>query len=195
MSPFVGARYPVQSGQVGAGRSAQRLYPGISPPSPGVRRTFHHPGNVRVLEVKIDYFFTSPRPSIDGRSVVSQRETERRNATQLVDRPGQPKQPEEPKRRGSSLRGPGGERPSSEGAKGEKGEGGVASEGARRRGAHSAAAAAAAALSAGLPPAPPPMRRMYSSWYFWLAASRLTLKSSSCLRNVGRRFKGARSSS
>ena len=43
VSPFVGARYPVQSGQVGAGRSAQSLYPGISPPSPGVRRTFHHP--------------------------------------------------------------------------------------------------------------------------------------------------------
>ena len=55
--PFVGARYPVQSGQVGAGRTAPRasLYPGISPPSPGVRRTFHHPGNVRVLEVKIYY--------------------------------------------------------------------------------------------------------------------------------------------
>ena len=43
VSPFVGARYPVQSGQVGAGWTAQRLYPGISLPSPGVRRTFHHP--------------------------------------------------------------------------------------------------------------------------------------------------------
>ena len=43
VSPFVGARYPVQSGQVGAGWSAQSLYPGISLPSPGVRRTFHHP--------------------------------------------------------------------------------------------------------------------------------------------------------
>ena len=57
VSPFVGARYPVQSGQVGAGRTAQQRAPGISPPSPGVRRTFHHPGNVRVLEVKIYYFF------------------------------------------------------------------------------------------------------------------------------------------
>ena len=56
VSPFVGARYPVQSGQVGAGWTAQRLYPGISLPSPGVRRTFHHPGNVRVLEVNIYYF-------------------------------------------------------------------------------------------------------------------------------------------
>ena len=55
--PFVGARYPVQSGQVGTGWSAQRLYPGISLPSPGVRRTFHHPGNVRVLEVNIYYFY------------------------------------------------------------------------------------------------------------------------------------------
>ena len=58
MSPFVGARNPVQSGQVGAGWSAQQRAPGISLPSPGVRRTFHHPGNVRVLEVKIYYFFS-----------------------------------------------------------------------------------------------------------------------------------------
>ena len=43
VSPFVGARNPVQSGQVGAGRTAQQRAPGISPPSPGVRRTFHHP--------------------------------------------------------------------------------------------------------------------------------------------------------
>ena len=43
VSPFVGARYPVQSGQVGAGWSAQRRCTGISLPSPGVRRTFHHP--------------------------------------------------------------------------------------------------------------------------------------------------------
>ena len=47
----------VQSGQVGAGWTAQQRAPGVSPPSPGVRRTFHHPGNVRVLEVKIYYFF------------------------------------------------------------------------------------------------------------------------------------------
>jgi len=37
------------------------LFPGISLPSPGVRRTFHHPGNVRVLEVKIYYFFFRSR--------------------------------------------------------------------------------------------------------------------------------------
>ena len=43
VSPFVGARNPVQSGQVGAGRTAQeRGAPGTSLPSPGVRRTFHH---------------------------------------------------------------------------------------------------------------------------------------------------------
>ena len=35
------------------------LLVGTSLPSPGVRRTFHHPGNVRVLEVKIYYFFYS----------------------------------------------------------------------------------------------------------------------------------------
>ena len=60
VSPFVGARNPVQSGQVGAGWSAQARCPGISLPSPGVRRTFHHPAPwepVRVLEVKIYYFF------------------------------------------------------------------------------------------------------------------------------------------
>ena len=59
VSPFVGARYPVQSPvrASGAGWTAQAfLFPGTSLPSPGVRRTFHHPGNVRVLEVKIYYF-------------------------------------------------------------------------------------------------------------------------------------------
>ena len=46
-------------GQVGAGRSAHIVFTRwwTSLPSPGVRRTFHHPGNVRVLEVKIYYFF------------------------------------------------------------------------------------------------------------------------------------------
>ena len=43
VSPFVRACHPVQSGQVGAGWSAQQRAPGISLPSPGVRRTFHHP--------------------------------------------------------------------------------------------------------------------------------------------------------
>jgi hypothetical protein len=33
------------------------------------------------------------------------------------------------------------------------------------------------------PPPPPPIRRMYSSWYFCECASRLTLKSSSCLKS------------
>ena len=45
-------------GKWGRGGVPRPLFPGTSLPSPGVRRTFHHPGNVRVLEVKIYYFFS-----------------------------------------------------------------------------------------------------------------------------------------
>ena len=53
-------------GKWGRGGQPSTLFPGTSLPSPGVRRTFHNPGNVRVLEVKIFYFF-SYNPPIDDR--------------------------------------------------------------------------------------------------------------------------------
>ena len=82
VSPFVGARYPVQSGQVGAGRTAQAFVswdlsaqsggasnlpspwerPGVGSkdillsPSAGLRRPYHHPRCVRVLVARIIVF-------------------------------------------------------------------------------------------------------------------------------------------